>query len=171
MSTPNAAPVLLAGLTLCADDRIRDAEIVWGADQAEPEFLCIDCADRRIERETALGVSRGFVELLDRARQETVIRPLPVPPVDLETADRSKLEAIRRSYEAFKVSRAAETLEASRCFAMLPDGSRCARSHDGGEEGVCETHAYIGYRLPLQGWAGGEARGRVIARPGRRSAA
>lgn len=53
-----------------------------------------------------------------------------------------------------------------RCWAVLRDGSQCARR--AADAGVCETHAYMGCRLPGLGWRGGEPQGRIVVRRGGR---
>lgn len=126
--------------------------------------LCFDCADDVIDRMNAHGEHPEAAEMILKAREEIVYRPLPAPRINWETADHTKLNALRAQWRAFEGT----LTDASRCWAALPNGTQCVRREH--EAGLCETHLIQGCDVPGLGWAGGEPRGRMVARRGRRAA-
>lgn len=152
---------LTPGLTVCADCRSADAEVTVDPGERWARHVCLECADADLER---ANLSREMFELLTRARENPVYRPLPAPRVDLATADHSKLNALRAQWRAFE-----RTLtDASRCWAILRDGSRCVRAEE--VDGTCWTHHMQGCSVPGLGWRGGVPQGPILARRGRSAA-
>ena len=155
---------LVLGLTVCADCRGADAEVTVDAGERWGRHVCLDCCEEMLERDRAKAVSPAVLDVIDRARANPRWRPLPVLPFDWETADHSKVEALRRGWRAFQAS----LTEATRCWAILRDGSRCVRGES--FEGVCDTHHALGCRVPGLGWVGGVPQGPILARRGRSAA-
>ena len=161
----SVANVLEPGLTLCAVCRARDAVLVEDPGERWQRPLCFECADDVLDRMNAHGIAPAAEEMILGARKELVYRPLPVPVVDWETADHSKLNVLRAQWQAYEAGNARRLAGASRCWAIVPDGSRCVRDEDG--QGVCWTHALQGCRIPGLGWDGDKPIGRVIVRQGK----
>lgn len=156
----NAASIQ-PGLTLCAACRSRDAVVTVDPDERWARPLCFDCVEDLLERENALHIHRGAVELIQRAHREPV-RPLPAPLVDWETADHSKLLELRAQWRAYEAAAVRTLAGAARCWAIVADGSRCVRDEQ--EQGLCETHLVRGARVPGLGWRGDEPQGPVTVR-------
>ena len=146
---------LVPGLTVCADCRDADAAVTVDPGERWARHVCLDCADADVERAC---LPPAFAGLVKTAREEWRYRSLPRPQTDWESADHSKLNALRAQWARFS----ATVRELDRCWAMLADGSRCVRV--AADAGVCETHAVMGCRLPGLGWRGGEPQGRMIVR-------
>lgn len=157
--TRDAACVLEPGVTLCADCRSRDAEVVSDPDDRWARAVCFECVEDFLERDKARSVSVEAADVIVRATGEARYRPLPV--VVPKEPDMSKVEELRRQWRRFS----ATVVDAGRCWAALADGSRCVRA--AAEEGVCETHAIKGCTLPGLGWRGGVPQGRMVSRRGK----
>ncbi len=157
----DSAASLLSSPIMCSGCRGRDAELTVDPGEEWARPLCFDCLEDELEHDEAIGINPAIAADILRARTDARWRPLPAPYVDPATLDQSKLVALRRSWVAFrdKVS------DLERCWALLPNGGRCGRV--GGPEGVCETHAHVGCRLPGLGWRGDQPIGRIIVRQGR----
>lgn len=162
MTEPTRAnAALLPGLTVCAACRSRDAVLVDEPGERWARPLCFECAEAELE---LASVPVGMVGLLKSAREEWRYRPLPAPRQDWETADHSRLNALRASWLVFEAARR----EVDRCWACLPSGSRCVR--EAFSEGVCSTHFVQGCTVPGLGWSGDDPRGRMVVRRGRSAA-
>ena len=146
---PNA-DLITPGLTQCSRCRARDAVAVLTEPGRErwPEPLCFDCIEVMLEHENAAGVSVHAAALQAVARDE----------LELRIAD-PQVRAMRENLS----TPAAVRLE-RRCWAMIPDGSRCRRDATitrGGRALVCDTHGH-GCRVPAGGWtSSGQAQGPV----------
>ena len=161
MDAPKTDAALAPGLTVCADCRSADAVLTSDPGERWARHLCFDCAEDELDR---LCTPREFHELLVRARSNPAFRPLPVPPLDWESCDWSKVEALRGSWVRFRE----RVRDLERCWALLPGGGRCVRRASA--EGVCETHWRQGCTVPGLGWSGETPQGRMMVRQ-RRSAA
>lgn len=157
---PDPAAALVPGLTLCGDCRSRDAVLTSDPGERWERPLCFQCAEDEIER---MCTPRETYEMIVRAREDPRYRPLPPPPVDLATADHSKLNALRAQWLAFE----SRMVDGARCWAMVATG-RCVRAE--AREGLCETHLAVGASVPGLGWLGDVPQGPIVARRGRSAA-
>lgn len=136
---PNS-DLITPGLTLCYRCKNRDAVAVLTQPGREryPEALCFDCIEDEIERENAATVNRHAEALAGASRDELELH-------EAEPQVRDLLERLSTP--------AAVRLE-RRCWAMIPDGSRCRRDATvtrGGRALVCDSHRH-GCRVPAKGW-------------------
>lgn len=153
-----SAVELVHGLTLCAEKCGRDAELTADPDERWAKHICFECVELLIERENAIFINRGAVELIDRATKNFRYRPLPPPRIDLETADYTKLNALVAQWRAYELA----LNVTPRCWAIVARGTRCVR--DEASAGLCDTHLHLGARLPGLGWAGDEPVGAIVVR-------
>lgn len=134
--------LIIPGLTLCQRKCGRDADAVVTEPGREryPEVLCFDCIDQDLEREAASHVSRPSAALLAVAGDE----------LELEYAEPAARDLLH------KLATPATAQAAARCWAMLPDGSRCRRPATAGRTAAalfyCETHRH-GCEVPEHGWS------------------
>ena len=148
---PNA-DLITPGLTLCYRCRSRDAVAVLtepGRDRY-PEALCFECIEEDLEQARAAAVSRHGAGLIAAARDE----------LELERAE----PQVRHLRERLSTP-AAVRLE-RRCWAMIPDGSRCRRDATitrGGRPLFCDTHRHAA-KVPAGGWtSSGQAQGPIAS--------
>lgn len=136
------------GLTICSRCRARDAVLTLEPFERWAEDLCFECVDLELERLQAAAVDVTGADLIAVARDE----------LELGIADPRVRE------RAEKISTPAATQSRRRCWAILPDGTRCRRKATAGRYGaetVCETHRH-GCRLPGLGWRDGVPQGRIL---------
>jgi hypothetical protein len=137
---PNA-DLITPGLTLCYRCKTRDAVAILTEPGREryPEALCFECIEDDLERENAAHVSRAGADLIAVAHDE----------LDLALAEPAVRE-LRR-----KIDTPAQAQADARCWAVLPDASRCRRratvGHDPAEPFLCDTHRH-GCQVPGLGW-------------------
>lgn len=136
------------GLTICSRCRARDAVVTLEPFERWAEDLCFECVDVELERIAAAAVDVTAADLIAVARDELELgRAAP---------------AVRERAE--KISTSAATQSKRRCWAILPDGTRCRRRATAGRYGaetVCETHRH-GCRLPGLGWRDGIPQGVIV---------
>lgn len=165
-----ASAALLPGLTLCAECRSADAEVTLDPGERWQRHLCIGCADDEIEREVARELAPTLVDVI-RTNERQPKWWLPAPTINPETADQTKLAQLRAQWRAYELAAARTLAGASRCWAVLRDGSRCIRDEAALSPGVCETHHLQGCTVPGLGWFGDAPQGPMVARRGRKELA
>ena len=136
------------GLTICVRCRTRDAVAIFDPGERWAEAVCFDCIEDWLERVRAAAVNEAGAVLVAVAGDE----------LELGEAD----PAARRLLERLSSSGAEQARR--RCWAILPDGSRCRRRATAGPDGspfLCETHRH-GCRVPGLGWRDGVPSGRVL---------
>ncbi len=154
--------VLLDCPVLCVSCRGRDAELTVDPGESWARPICFDCLEDELEQDEARAIHPEAAAAILAARKDVRYRPLLAPWVDPATLDQTKLNALKRSWAAFSQ----RVSDLQRCWAILPSEGRCGRL--AGSEGVCDTHAHVGCRLPGLGWRGDQPIGRIIVRQGRK---
>jgi hypothetical protein len=147
--------VIVPGLTVCHSCRIADASVTVDPGERFARPLCFDCLEHELERDS---LEPGFRALLDAARESgRYFRPAP-RTVDLDTADYSKLNGLRRQWDRYQLT--LEQTSSPRCWAILPAGDRCSRPASV-DEFLCDTHR-AGCTVPGLGWADGRPCGQTV---------